>query len=124
MKTGQFVKGIFNGSTEAYQTKDAGKLLSIEEFDKLYNRQKKGVYLYINKEERVLAKSTVRETSDGERTGLINHTVIVKFDPSIDKDGLTYRMTVGDINEDLAAKTTVLNSPFPTLKQPLDEVTA
>jgi hypothetical protein len=122
VKAGQFVKGIFNGTSEAYDTKGISDLLSQKELDKLYNRKEPGVFLYINKQEHVLALSTVTETSDGERTCLINHTVIVKFDASIQKDGLTYRVNIQDINQDLADKTPQLYISMPELKQPLEEV--
>lgn len=125
MKTGQFVKGIFNGSTEAYQTQGAEKLLSIEEFDVLWNRDKPGVWLYINQEEAVIAKTTITVTSDGEHTGrkgVINHTVIVKFDSATTKDGAIYTLNRRSIDNDLAAKIPALNSPFPELKQPLDPI--
>ena len=125
MKTGQFVKGVFNGSTEAYQTLGAEKLLSTEEFDTLYNRNKPGVWLYINPEEAVIAKTTITETSDGEHTGrksLINHTVLIKFDLSTTKDGASYTLNRASINNDLASTTHALNSPFPELKQPLNPV--
>jgi hypothetical protein len=123
MRTGQFVKGIVNNTTEAYDTEGISQLLSEKELDKLYNRRDLGVFLYINKKERVLALSTVKKASDGERAGCItNHTVIVKFDASIEKDGLTYRLDPQDINEELANKTPILTIAFPKLKQPLDEV--
>ena len=125
MKTGQFVKGVFNGSTEAYQTVGAEKLLSSEEFDVLWNRDKPGVWLYVNPQEAVVAKTTITETTDGEHTGrksIINHTVIVKFDSLVIKDGAFYLLNRASIHSELALQTKALDSPFPELKQPLDQV--
>ena len=125
MKTGQFVKGIFNGSTESYQTENVEKLLPPEEFDKLWNHSKVGSWLYINQEAGVIAKSNITETSDGEftgRKGVINHTILIKFDSSTTKDGVTYRLDRTTVNNELAETITALNSPFPPLIQPLPSV--
>lgn len=122
MKAGQFVKAVVGNTTEAYDSKGVTDLLSETELTKLYNRDKAGVFLYLNKNERVIAKSTVTQTSDGERVCLKNHTVIVKFDVAIEKDGLTYHSNPQDINAMLAEKIPQLDTPFPELKQPLAEV--
>jgi len=125
MQAGQFVKGIFNGSTESYQTDNIQKFLSSEEFDKLWNLERLGSWLYTNQEEGVIARSTITRTNDGAftgRKGVINHTVIVKFDGKLEKDGVTYRLDRASITDELARNTPALNSPFPILTQPLPPV--
>jgi hypothetical protein len=125
MQTGQFVKGIFNGSTESYQTEKVEKLLSPEEFDRLWNLERLGSWIYTNPEEGAVARSTITRTSDGAftgRKGIINHTVIVKFDKVTVKDGATYALDKSSVNDELARNTPALNSPFPPLTQPLPPV--
>lgn len=124
MQTGQFVIGIFDGSTETYQTLNVEKFLSPDEFDKLWNRQTIGVWYYTNQEESVVAKCTITPTTDGAfmgRKGVINHTVIAKFDSTTTKDGATYQIDPLSITLKLAHTTKILNATFPkNLKQPLD----
>lgn len=125
MITGQFVKGIFNGSTESYQTKNVEKMLPIEEFDKLWNLERLGVFIYVNPECGVVAKTTVTQTSDGQftgRKGVINHTVIAKFASAIAYEGAAYKLDPASVTQQLAEATQILAAPFPTkLKQPLPE---
>jgi hypothetical protein len=121
MKIGEFVVGVIDGTTEAYQTEDAEKLLTEEEFNKLWRLSKIGTWTYFNPEERVIARTVVTETNDGESTGrkaTLNHTVIIKFDATIIKDECIYRF-------DSRAMATpnnfpILNKPMPhPLVQPL-----
>lgn len=126
MKAGQFVIGIFDGTTKPYQSKNVEKLMDEEEFNKLWRLNKPGTWIYVNPDQRVVARTVVKETNDGEytgRKGTINHTVIVRFDESIYKDGCLYQIDASSITRELAQNTVALTQPFPEpLKQPLPEI--
>lgn len=126
MKVGQFVIGIFDGTTKPYQSKGVEKLLDEDEFNKLWRLNKAGIWIYVNPEQRVVARTVVEETNDGEytgRKGTINHTVIVRFDESTYKDGCLYHIDASSVTRELAQNTAVLFYPFPEeLKQPLPEI--
>lgn len=126
MIIGEFVVGIHNGIIEPYQTEGAEKLLPDEEFQKLWTLKNLGVFIYLNPEQRVIAKTTVTAQSDGEHLGrkwIINHTVIAKYDATTTKDDCIYRFDPANINKAQADKLAILNKAAPEpLMQPLPPI--
>ena len=116
MKSGQFVIGMIDGIIRPYQTDNVEKLLSEQEFSKLWKLGKThgpGTYTYTNSQENIIARSVITEEYDGKDTGrrsTLNHTVIIKFDPDWAAELLKYTNFGANLNQ-----------PLPELKNPLPE---
>lgn len=123
MRSGQFYKGMINGVEESYESPDLLLLLPNEKLSVLWDRETVGTYRHIFLTERVVAQTVITKAEPDElgRDGIINHTVLYKFDATIQHDGITYIFDYEQFAKDArAGKHNFPMPPTPELKQPLD----
>jgi hypothetical protein len=124
MNSGQFVKGMINGTEEAYESRDILQILPMTKLSILWDLDRVGTYRRVFLDERVIAQTviTIAEQDEHGRDGIVNHTVLHKFDASTTHDGIKYVFDSEQFARD--AKTGKYNfkmPPCPELKTPLDE---
>ena len=118
MKSAWLVKGKINGIQKSFKSADWNELLPTEKRSELEDITEVGEYPRFFKKELVLAKSVVVEAdnSDGRRGGIINFTVMYKWQKMIVQDDAPY---VFDsevfISEILAGKRRFKMPPMPAL---------
>jgi hypothetical protein len=123
MKSGQFYKGMINGVEETYESPDLLLLLPSEKLAVLWDRETLGTYRHIFLTERVIAQTVIieAEPDDLGRDGIVNHTVLYKFDATVTHDGLTYIFDYEQFAKDARQGKYNFKMPnAPELKKPLD----
>jgi hypothetical protein len=120
MQSGQFYRGKIDGIQKRFETPEIEKLLPKEKLDELRDYRDIGEYPRFFKKEIVLAKTivTAADNSDGRRGGVINHTVLYKFEPSVTLDNIKYIFPLEEfITEILAGKRRFKMPPTPQLPE-------
>jgi hypothetical protein len=120
MRAGQFYSGKIDGIQKYYQTPEILNILPKDKLAELREYTDPGEYPRFFKTEKVLTKTIIRpaENSDGRRGGITNHTVLYKFDQTIEKDTLQYIFPLEDfITEILAGKRRFKMPPLPELTE-------
>ena len=123
MQSGQFYKGMINGVEETYESPDLLLILPSEKLSILWDRETLGIYRHIFLTERVVAQTVITkaEPDDLGRDGIVNYTVLYKFDAITEHDGLTYIFDYEQFAKDArAGKYNFQMPPAPELKNPLD----
>ena len=123
MKSGQFYKGMIEGVEETYESPDLLLLLPSEKLSILWDRETVGTYRHIFLTERVIAQTVIIKAEPDElgRDGIINHTVLYKFDATTQQDNITYIFDYEQFAKDArAGKYNFPMPPAPELKHPLD----
>ena len=123
MRSGQFYKGMINGIEESYESPDLLQILPNEKLALLWDLDSPGIYNRVFKSERVIAKTVVSKAvpDDLGRDGVINHTVLYKFDLYTTLDGARYIFDTDQfVEEVMAGKYSFPMPPTPILKKPLD----
>jgi hypothetical protein len=126
MQSAQVVSGIINGVADDFYSANALRLLPIEKIDQLTSRiniQTKPYYrVFLN--ELVTAAVMVYPADPDrlKRDGIVNHTVIHKFDSTIEHDGYLYQFPKDQFEKDARiGKLQFKMPPLPTeIKKPLD----
>jgi hypothetical protein len=118
MLTGQFIKGKIDGIQKYFKTATLRELLPKTKLDELEAYSEVGEYPRFFKTEKVLSKTIVTdaENSDGRRGGVVNRTVLYKFDQNVTKDTVNYLFPLDDfIAEILGGKRRFKMPPMPEL---------
>jgi len=122
MKSGQFVKGMINGVEDMFESPDLLQILPNEKLVELYI-ERVGIYSRVFVSERVIARTVVAKADPDDlgRDGIINHTVLYKFDQYTIHDGARYVFDQDFFVMDVkAGKYQFTMPPTPVLKRPLD----
>jgi len=123
MKSGQFYKGMINGTEETYESPDLLTILPSDKLAILWDREKLGLYKHVFLTERVIAQTLIEKAEPDElgRDGIVNHTVLYKYDAAATHDGLNYTFDYDAFAADARnGKFNFKMPPTPTLKNPLD----
>lgn len=123
MKSGQFYKGMINGVEETYESPDLLLLLPSEKLNILWDREILGTYRRVFLTERVIAQTIITEAEPDDlgRNGIVNHTVLHKFDSVVHHDGIAYIFDYEQFAKDARnGKYNFAMPPTPELKNPLD----
>jgi hypothetical protein len=118
MIAGQFVKGKIDGIQKYFKTANLRDILPKSKLDELEDYTEVGEYPRFFKAEKVLTRTKITEAvnSDGRRGGIVNQTVLYKFDQTVTKDTVNYIFPLDDfIAEILAGKRGFKIPPMPTL---------
>lgn len=118
MKSGQFVKGKIDGIQKYFKTENLRDILPKNRLEELEAYTEVGEYPRFFKTEKVLTRTKITdaENSDGRRGGIVNHTVLYKFDQTVTKDTVNYVFPLDDfITEILAGKRAFKLQPLPKL---------
>jgi hypothetical protein len=123
MKSAQFFKGMINGTEAQYESPDLIQLLPGEKLNALWDQERIGTHNRIFLDERAVAKTVITQSEPDEhgRLGIINHTIIYRFDATIEHDGIQYLFPNEQFAKDArAGKFNFKMPPTPELKKPLD----
>ena len=123
MKSGQFYKGMINGTEDTYESPDLLIILPSEKLSILWDRDILGSYRHVFLTERVVAQTVITpaDPDDLGRDGIVNHTVMYKFDATVQHDGIAYIFDYEQFAKDArAGKYNFPMPPPPELKHPLD----
>jgi len=92
MISGQFVKGKIDSIQKYFKTANLRDILPRNKLDILEAYSEVGEYPRFFKEEKVLTRTkiTEAENTDGRRNGIINHTVLYKFQQAVTQDTVQY----------------------------------
>lgn len=123
MKSAQFYKGMINGVEDSFESPDIYQVLPKEKLDELWDIDRIGTYSKVFLAERVISKTVVSEAEPDEhgRDGIINHTVIYRFDLTYTHEGAPYQFNSEQFAKDVrAGKYNLKMPPVPELKKPLD----
>lgn len=123
MQSAQFYKGMINGVETSYETPDLLQFIPRSKLNELWDRERIGTYHRVFWAERIVAKTVVTKSEPDNlgRVGIINHTVMYKFDPYAEKDGLRYLFDLETFQREAnTGKFNFKMPPPPELKQPLD----
>jgi hypothetical protein len=123
VNSGQVVTGIINGIADHYETPDILRILPNSKLSLLTDRETLGSHRHVFRSDRVVAQTVVTKAAPDDlgRDGIVNHTVLYKFDATTQHDGLTYIFDYEQFAEDaLAGKYNFVMPPIPELKHPLD----
>jgi len=120
MLTGQFIRGKIRGIQRSYESPNLDKLLPSGKLAELADYNELGEYPRFFKDERVLTKTVVTEAenTDGRRGGIINYTVLYKWDRHVERDTVKYEFPLEHfIGEILAGKRRFKMPPQPQLPE-------
>jgi len=123
VKSGQFYKGMINGTEDTYESSDLLIILPSEKLSVLWDRDVLGTYRHVFLTERVVAQTVITEAEPDDlgRDGIVNHTVMYKFDAVVQHDGIAYVFDYEQFAKDArAGKYNFPMPPTPELKRPLD----
>jgi hypothetical protein len=123
MQSAQFIKGMIDGIEVCYESLDVLQVLPANKLSELWDLEKIGTYSRVYLSERVVAKTSISKAAPDNlgRDGIINHTVLYRFDSTIEHDGLNYVFPEDQFAKDArAGKFNFKMPPFPELKHPLD----
>ena len=118
MQSGQFVIGKIDGIQKYFKTENLREILPKTKLTELETYTEIGEYPRFFKIEKVLSKTIVSaaDNTDGRPGGIINRTVLYKFDQTITKDAVNYVFPLDDfIAEILAGKRRFKMPPMPEL---------
>jgi hypothetical protein len=118
MIAGQFVKGKIDGIQKYFKTANLRDILPKNRQDELEKHIEVGEYPHFFKAEKIIAKTRIinAENTDGRRGGIINHTVVYRFDPTVTKDSINYIFPLDDfIKEYIDGKRSFKMPSMPTL---------
>lgn len=107
MIAAQFVKGKIDGIQKYFKTENLRDVLPKNRLEELEAYNEIGEYPRFFKTEKVLTRTkvTAAENTDGRRGGVVNHTVLYKFDQTVTKDTVNYVFPLDDfIAEILSGK--------------------
>lgn len=92
MKSGQFYRGKMDGIQKHYESPDLEDILPTDKLCILADYNQVGEHFHFFKEDRVLTRTQVTEAenTDGRLGGIINHTVLYKFDRSLTHESAKY----------------------------------
>jgi hypothetical protein len=92
LQTAQFIRGKIDGIQKSFESSNLGKILPQEKLSELADYTEIGEYPRFFKTEKVLTKTVVSaaENSDGRRGGIINHTVLYKWDQTLIHEDAPY----------------------------------
>jgi hypothetical protein len=122
MKSAQFVKGMINGVEETYESPDILQVIPNDKLSEIWDLDQIGSYRRVFLNERVIAQTIIRRADPDEhgRDGIVNHTVIYRFEPFTSLDGAQYTFDIEKFAQDArAGKYKFKMPPFPELKNPL-----
>jgi hypothetical protein len=123
MKSAQFYKGMINGVEDIYESPELIQLLPSEKLSILWDQERIGTHNRVFLEEKTIAKTVITQSEPDEhgRLGIINHTVIYRFDPTVEHDGIQYMFPTEQFAKDARAGKYNFKMPLtPELKKPLD----
>jgi hypothetical protein len=125
MKSAQIVSGILKGVADQYESLDLLQVLSIDKLSELTSieRTRKEPYSRVFLSELATAEVHVfpSEPDNLKRSGIVNHTVIHRFDSVIERDGYFYTFPREQFERDArAGRLQFKMPPMPELKKPLD----
>ena len=118
MKSAQFVKGKIDGIQKTLKSPNLKELLPKDKLAELEDNREIGEYPRFFRNEKVIAKSiiTPADNTDGRRDGVVNFTVLYKWDSSITHETAPYIFDLDTfISEILAGKRQFKMPPFPQL---------
>lgn len=118
MRSGQFYRGKIDGIQKHFESPNLAEILPSEKLSELASNTVIGEYPRFFKQEKVVAKTVVKEAdnTDGRKGGTVNYTVMYRFDQTVKHDGLKYVFPLDDfITEILAGKRRFKMPPAPTL---------
>jgi len=124
LKAAQFYKGIINGIADSYESPDLFQVLPADKLSVLWDIDRVGTYNHVFLSEHVVTKTVVTQAVPDElgRSGTINHTILYRFDPNIEHNGVRYVFPEEQFKID--ARTgkyqNIKMPPAPELKRPLD----
>ena len=107
MIAGQFIRGKIDGVQKHFESPNLNSVLPTEKLQDLASKTEIGEYPRFFKDEKVLTKTVVTpaDNSDGRKGGIINHTVLYRFNQTVKQDTITYIFPLDDfISEILAGK--------------------
>jgi hypothetical protein len=125
MKSAQVVSGVINGVSDQYETPHILQIIPIDKLSELTSieRVREEPYALVFLSELITAAVHVfpAEIDTLKRSGIVNHTVIHKFDNVIERDGYSYTFPKEQFERDArAGKLHFKMPPLPELKKPLD----
>jgi hypothetical protein len=125
MKSAQIVSGIINGIADQYESPNVLQVLPIDKLSELTSieRINSEPYSRVFLSELVTAEALVfpSEPDNLKRSGIVNHTVIHRFDSVIERDGYFYIFPREQFERDArAGRLRFKMPPMPELKKPLD----
>ena len=123
MKSGQVITGIIKGIADHFESPDILQILPNGKLSILTDRENLGSHRHVFRSDRVVAQTIVTKSEPDElgRDGIVNHTVLYKFDASTQHDGIAYIFDYEQFAEDaLAGKYNFKMPATPKLKHPLD----
>jgi hypothetical protein len=128
LKSAQVVSGIINGVADQYESPNLLQILPIDKLNELTSieRISSEPYSRVFLSELVTACVHVfpSEPDSLKRNGIVNHTVIHRFDNVIERDGYFYTFPREQFERDARAGRLRFKMPsMPTLKKPLDAPT-
>lgn len=122
MKSGQFYKGMINDVEQSYESPGILQVLPSNKLNTLWDIDTVGTYFRAFKSERVIAKTVVEKSVPDEhgRDGVINHTVLYRFDAFVTHDGARYKFDEEQFVQDIMeGKYNFQMPPAPELTKPL-----
>ena len=125
MKSAQVVSGILNGIADQFESPDALQVLPNDKLSELTSieRIRKEPYSRVFLSELVTAEVLVfpSELDSLKRLGIVNYTVIHRFDSVIERDGYFYTFPREQFERDArAGRLQFKMPPMPELKKPLE----
>jgi hypothetical protein len=119
------VDGIINGTAEHYESPNLLQIIPIDKLDELLSlsRVRAEPYSRVFLSELITAevRVTAAELDNLKRSGIVNHTVIHRFDNVIERDGYFYAFPREQFERDArAGRLKFKMPPMPELKKPLD----
>ena len=92
MKSGQFYRGKIDGIQKHYESLDLDDILPASKLCVLADYTQEGEYFHFFRQEHVLTRTVVSEAKneDGRLGGIINHTVLYKFDHTVTHETVRY----------------------------------
>lgn len=123
MRCGQFYKGMIDGIESTYESSGLLQILPANKLAQLWDREKIGTYRQVFLAERTIAQTVIEKATPDEhgRDGIVNHTVLYKFDWSTEHEGANYTFDLEKFaTEARSGKYNFTMPPTPELKRPLD----
>lgn len=92
MKSGQFYRGKIEGIQKHYESPDLDSILPEDKLCMLADYSQVGEHKHFFKQEHVLTRTVVSEADneDGRLHGIINHTVLYKYDDTTTHENAQY----------------------------------
>jgi len=125
MRSAQVISGIINGVADQFESPNVLQVLPIEKLSMLTDitRVQKEPYSKVFLTELATAEVLVfpSEPDSLQRSGIVNFTVVHRFDSTMERDGYTYSFPREQFERDARAGRLRFKMPsMPELKKPLD----